>query len=119
MLPFSWGFVLSPQTLRGVPPLYAVELLSHRHLRYASGGLHLVLLASNVALVREGGVYKATLAAQAGFLALAAAGRFRLPVPGARLAHYYVLMTGATLASLGRYLRSGASWTWEKAEGTR
>jgi len=119
MLPFSWGFVLSPETLRGVPPLYAVELLSHRHLRYASGGLHLVLLASNVALVREGGIYKAALAAQAAFLALAAAGRFRLPLPAARLAHYYVLMTGATLASLGRYLRSGASWTWEKAEGTR
>jgi cellulose synthase/poly-beta-1,6-N-acetylglucosamine synthase-like glycosyltransferase len=119
MLPFSWGFVLSPQTLRGMPPLYAVELLSHRHLRYASGGLHLALLASNVALVRNGRIYESALAAQAAFLALAAAGRFRLPIRGARLAHYYLLMTGATLASLGRYVRSGASWTWEKAEGTR
>ena len=30
-----------------------------------------------------------------------------------------VVLALATLASLGRYLRSGASWTWEKAEGTR
>jgi hypothetical protein len=28
-------------------------------------------------------------------------------------------MTTATVASLARYLRDGASWTWEKAEGTR
>jgi len=28
-------------------------------------------------------------------------------------------MTSATLASLVRYLRSGPSLTWEKAEGTR
>jgi cellulose synthase/poly-beta-1,6-N-acetylglucosamine synthase-like glycosyltransferase len=119
MLPWSWGFLFSGSTLRGVPALYAVELLSHRHLRYASGMLHVVLLATNVALVREGPVYQAALAAQAGFLTLAAAGRLGAPLPGARLAHYYVLMTGATIASLVRYLRFGASLTWEKAEGTR
>jgi glycosyltransferase involved in cell wall biosynthesis len=119
MLPFSWGFVLSPETLRGVPPLYAVELLSHRHLRYSSGALHILLLATNVALVGEGAVYQLALGGQAAFLALAAAGRLRAPVPGAGLAHYYVLMTAATLASLVRHLRGGTSWTWEKAEGTR
>jgi hypothetical protein len=119
MLPFSWGFVLSPATLRGIPPLYAAELLSHRHLRYASGPLHVVLLATNLALVGEGRLYQAALAGQAAWLALAAAGRLRAPVPGAAIAHYYLLMTGATIASLVRYLRTGASWTWEKAEGTR
>ena len=119
MLPWSWGFLLSGDTLRGVPPLYAAELLSHRHLRYASGALHIVLLATNIALVGEGPLYQAALAAQGAWLALAAAGRFRAPVPGAGIAHYYLLMTTATLASLVRYLRSGASLTWEKAEGTR
>lgn len=119
MLPWSWGFILSGKTLRGVPPLYAVELVSHRHLRYASGLLHVVLLGTNVALVGEGAVYKAALATQGGWLALALAGRFRAPVPGAGIAHYYLLMTTATIASLARYLRSGASLTWEKAEGTR
>jgi glycosyltransferase involved in cell wall biosynthesis len=119
MLPFSWGFVFSGDTLRGQPPLYALELLSHRHLRYSSGLLHAVLLATNVALVREGPVYEAALAAQLAWLALAAAGRVRAPIPGAGIAHYYLLMTTATVASLARYLRRGASWTWEKAEGTR
>ena len=119
MLPWSWGFLLSGDTLRGVPPLYAAELLSHRHLRYASGALHIVLLTTNIALVGEGPLYQAALAAQGAWLALAAAGRFRAPVPGAGIAHYYLLMTTATLASLVRYLRSGASLTWEKAEGTR
>ncbi|HEY3207098.1 MAG TPA: glycosyltransferase [Gaiellaceae bacterium] len=119
MLPFSWGFVLDGGMLRGVPGLYAAELLSHRHLRYASGPLHVVLLATNVALVRDGPIYRAALAAQGAWLALAAAGRVRAPVPGAAVAHYYLLMTSATIASLVRYLRTGASWTWEKAEGTR
>ena len=119
MLPWSWGFLLSGNSLRGVPPLYALELVSHRHLRYASGAFHVVLLGTNIALLGEGPVYEAALAAQAAWLALAAAGRFRAPIPGAGIAHYYLLMTTATLASLVRYLRSGASLTWEKAEGTR
>src|SRR5919204_2761051 len=119
MLPWSWAFLLTGRSLRGVPPLYAAELVSHRHLRYGSGMLHILLLATNVALVGEAPVYKVALAAQTAWLALAAAGRFRLPVPGAGLAHYYFLMTTATLASLVRYLREGPSLTWEKAEGTR
>jgi len=119
MLPWSWGFLLSGRSLRGVPAVYAIELVSHRHLRYASGALHVVLLGTNIALVGEGPLYQAGLAAQAAWLALAAGGRLRAPIPGAAIAHYYLLMTTATLASLVRYLRSGASLTWEKAEGTR
>jgi hypothetical protein len=119
MLPWSWGFVFGARSLRGVPPVYAVELVSHRHLRYASGLFHVVLLGTSIALVGEGAVYEVALGAQVAWLALAAAGRMRAPIPGARLAEYYLLMTTATLASLARYLRSGASLTWEKAEGTR
>ena len=119
MLPWSWGFLLSGNSLRGVPPVYALELVSHRHLRYASGALHVVLLGTNIALVGQGRVYQVALGLQAAWLLLAAAGRLRAPIPGAGIAHYYLLMTTATLASLVRYLRSGASLTWEKAEGTR
>ena len=119
MLPWSWGFLLSGNALRGVPPVYALELVSHRHLRYASGVLHVVLLATNIALVGEGPVYQVALGLQAAWVVLAGAGRLRAPIPGAGIAHYYLLMTTATLASLVRYLRSGASLTWEKAEGTR
>ena len=78
-----------------------------------------MLLGTNVALVGEGKVYQVALGGQAAWLGLAAAGRLRLRIPGAALAHYYFLVTAATLASLVRYVRSGPSLTWEKAEGTR
>ncbi len=119
MLPWSWGFLLSSNSVRGVPPVYVLELVSHRHLRYASGALHVLLLGTNIALVGERPVYQVALGMQAAWLLLAAAGGLRAPIPGAGIAHYYLLMTTATLASLVRYLRSGASLTWEQAEGTR
>ena len=119
MLPWSWHYLFEAKPLRGVPPMYRFELLSHRVLRYASGFLHVGLLATSIALVHEGRAYQATLAAQALWLALAAAGKLKLRVPGAGLAWYYLLMTVATLAALVRYLREGAPLMWEKAEGTR
>jgi glycosyltransferase involved in cell wall biosynthesis len=119
MLPWSWRHLFEAGSLRGQPTLYLGQLLSHRVLRYGSGFLHVALLATSIALVDEGLPYRAALAAQAGFLALAAAGKLRLPVPGAGLAYYYLLMTSATVAALGRYLREGAPLMWEKAEGTR
>jgi glycosyltransferase involved in cell wall biosynthesis len=119
MLPWSWRYLFAGAGLRGVPPLYFIELLSHRVLRYSTGVLHVVLLGTNITLLGEGRVYQIVFGAQVAWLGLAAAGRLRAPVPGASLAHYYLLMTSATVTSLLRYLREGASLTWEKAEGTR
>jgi glycosyltransferase involved in cell wall biosynthesis len=119
MLPWSWRHLFEARSLRGVPPLYLAELLSHRVLRYASGFLHVALLATSVALVDEGLVYQVVLAGQLAWLGLAAAGNLRLPLPGAGLAYYYLLMSWATVVALGRYLRQGAPLMWEKAEGTR
>ncbi|MDW8338768.1 MAG: glycosyltransferase family 2 protein [Thermoleophilia bacterium] len=114
-----WGHILSGRALRRVRPLYALQLLSHRILRYASGLLHVALLLSSAALVARGAVYRLALVLQLGALALAGAGRARLPIPGARLAWYYLAVTAATVAGLLRYLRSGTPQTWEKARGTR
>src|SRR5205823_186476 len=119
MLPWSWRHLFEARSLRDVPRLYLLELLSHRVLRYVSGFLHVALVATSIALVDEGLVYQAVLAAQIVWLVLAVAGKLRLPVPGAGLAYYYLLMTWATVVSLGRYLREGAPLMWEKAEGTR
>jgi glycosyltransferase involved in cell wall biosynthesis len=119
MLPWSWRYLFEARPLSGVPRMYLFELLSHRVLRYASGFLHVGLLATSIALWGEGWVYEAALAAQALWLALAAAGKLKLRVPGAGLAWYYLLMTVATMAALVRYLREGAPLMWEKAEGTR
>jgi cellulose synthase/poly-beta-1,6-N-acetylglucosamine synthase-like glycosyltransferase len=119
MFEHCWLILLRGRMLRGVGPLYLFELLAHRVLRYASGLLHLLLLGTSIALVGEGLVYELILAAQLALLVLAAAGRLRIPIPGAAIAYYYVLVTWATVAALFRYARFGVPPVWEKVEGTR
>jgi cellulose synthase/poly-beta-1,6-N-acetylglucosamine synthase-like glycosyltransferase len=119
MFEHCWLITLRGRTLRRLPPLYLAEMISHRHLRYGSGLLHLLLLGTSIALVREGPLYQVALAGQGGLLALAAAGKLGLRVPGAALAYYYVLVTCATVVSLAGYLHHGVPAVWEKAEGTR
>ncbi|MGH3013625.1 MAG: glycosyltransferase family 2 protein [Gaiellaceae bacterium] len=119
MLAQCWLHLLSGRMLRPAEPLYVFQLVSHRVLRYSSGLLHLAVLGSSLALVREGGVYRLALAGQLAFLGLAGAGKLRLPLPGAALAWYYLLVTAATVSGLLRLLRSGVPTVWEKAEGTR
>ncbi|MGH3065617.1 MAG: glycosyltransferase family 2 protein [Gaiellaceae bacterium] len=113
------GHILSGRMFRRTRPLYMAELISHRVLRYSTGLLHVGLLASSVALLGRGPFYRVFLTLQLGGLALAAAGRARLPIPGARLAYYYFVVTKATVAALARYLRSGTPQMWDKAKGTR
>ena len=119
MLAQCWLHLLSGRMLRPAEPLYVFQLVSHRVLRYSSGLLHLAVLGSSLALAREGGVYRLALAGQLAFLGLAGAGKLRLPLPGAALAWYYLLVTAATVSGLLRLLRSGVPTVWEKAEGTR
>ena len=111
MFEHCWAIVVEGKMLRRTGPLYLVEVLSHRHLRYASGLLHLVLLGSSIALVGHGTVYAVALGLQLGVLAAAAF--------GVGLPRYYVLVTWATVVSLWNYLRRGVPATWEAAEGTR
>jgi hypothetical protein len=111
MFEHCWLIVLRGKMLRRLGPTYTLEIVSHRHLRYGSGILHLALLGSSLALVRAGHVYDVALGAQLALLGAAAIG-----VP---IARYYVLVTGATVVSLVNYLRAGVPPVWEKAEGTR
>jgi cellulose synthase/poly-beta-1,6-N-acetylglucosamine synthase-like glycosyltransferase len=111
MFEHCWLITLRGGMLRGLPALYRAEIVSHRVLRYASGLLHLALLASSVSLAPRGGVYRLALAGQLALLAHAAAR------PG--LPRYYALVTWATVEALGNYLRRGVPATWQAAEGTR
>jgi cellulose synthase/poly-beta-1,6-N-acetylglucosamine synthase-like glycosyltransferase len=105
MFEHCWLIVLRGKMLRRLGLVYGLEILSHRHLRYASGILHLVLLATSIALVTHGWVYDAVLAAQVVLLAAAAA--------GVGIARYYVLITWATVVALWNYLRRGVPANWE------
>ena len=120
MMNRTWGVLLHDRMLspRGYGPLYAYEMLSHRALRYASPFLHLIALAANIALVGEGWVYIATLAAQVALLAAAALGRV-IPAWPLRIASYYVSVTASIAAGLIDRIRSGPATTWEPVEGTR
>lgn len=111
MFEHCWAIVLEGKMLRGLRPLYLVEILSHRHLRYASGLLHLVLLGTSIALVGHGVLYAVALGLQLGVLSAA--------LFGVGLPRYYVLITWATVVGLWNYVRRGVPSTWEIAEGTR
>ena len=115
-----WDIVAGEGMLapRGYPPLYALELASHRLLRYLTPFLHLGALAANLVLLGEGWVYTAALAAQLAFLAAALLGR-RLPAAPLRIARYYTMTTAAIAVGLWDRLRGGPPGTWEKAPGTR
>ena len=111
MFEHCWEITLRGSMLKRLPAGYLVQVLSHRLLRYGSGILHLLLLATSLALVGEGLVYQVVLAAQILLLAAAAV--------GVGIARYYVLITWATVVALWNYLRRGVPATWEAAEGTR
>ncbi|HEX5445019.1 MAG TPA: hypothetical protein VFW87_14370, partial [Pirellulales bacterium] len=103
--------LLRGRMLRRLGPVYGLEIVSHRVLRYASGPLHVVLLATSLALFQSGVVYAVMLACQLGLLLAALA--------GVGIARYYVLVSWATLVALWNYLRRGVPATWDVAEGTR
>jgi hypothetical protein len=110
----GWLHLLSGRMLRPAEPLYLAQLVSHRVLRYGSGLLHVVLLATSVALAHRAPVYRLALAKQLAWLGLAAAGRLRLPLPGAAIAYHYLLLTAATVPGLVRALQDDVPAVWEK-----
>jgi cellulose synthase/poly-beta-1,6-N-acetylglucosamine synthase-like glycosyltransferase len=122
MMGHTWAIVarggmLSP---RGYGPGYALMVLSHRLVRYATPALHVLALAINIALVARGvgWLYVATLVAQGALLAAAALGGEVRARP-LLLARYYVLTTASLAAGLWDWLRHGTDASWEAAEGSR
>ena len=122
MMSHTWpivirGGMLSP---RGYPPGYALMILSHRLLRYATPALHVLALAANIALVARGSgvLYVVTLDLQlALLLAASLAGMVRArPL---LIARYYVLTTASLAMGFWDWLRHGTDAAWEVSEGTR
>ena len=111
----KWG-MLDP---RGYGPGYALEIYSHRLLRYLTPWLHLIAFGVNVALLGHGTVYVVTMALQVALLVGALLGRF-VPALPFRIAYYYVTVTASIAVGLWDRLRAGSvPIGWEKVEGTR
>lgn len=122
MMAHTWAIVLrgGMLSLRGYGPGYAAMILSHRLLRYLTPFLHLIALASSIALVALGSsaLYQAALGLQLALpigAALGGALRWRALL----VARYYVLTTAALATGLWDCLRHGVAASWEAAEGTR
>jgi glycosyltransferase involved in cell wall biosynthesis len=109
MMSHTWPIMLTGGILdpRGYSPRYALQIFSHRLLRYLTPFLHAASLATSIRLR-----YRLPAAAHLALLAAAALGR-------PRLARYYVLVTASPAAGLWDWLRTGTPAGWEKAEGTR
>jgi len=120
MMSHTWPIVLRGGMLspRGYDPLYALMIISHRILRYASPLLHLIMLATSVALIGHGWVYLVAVVLQVGVLVAAALARL-VPVRPFLVARYYVLTTASLAAGLWDWLARGTAAGWEPAEGTR
>ncbi len=120
MMSHTWpivvrGGMLSP---RGYGVVYTLMIISHRVLRYASPFLHLLALATSIALLGEGWIYASALALQLAVL-LAALLAPVIPARPLLVARYYVLTTFSLLAGLWDWLTEGTQAGWEPAEGTR
>ena len=112
MFEHCWLIVLRGKMLRRLGLVYGLEIVSHRLLRYGSGLLHVVLLATSIALVtRRMGVRRRCSPRSS------PCSRWRRL--GVGIARYYVLVSLATLVALWNYLRRGVPATWELAEGPR
>jgi hypothetical protein len=109
------GGMLSP---RGYDPLYALMIVSHRILRYLSPFLHLIVLATSIALLGHSWVYAAALVFQVAVLIAALAARV-VPIRPLLIARYYVLTTASLAAGLWDWLAHGTPAGWDPAEGTR
>ena len=111
-----WPIVLTGGLLgvRGYSPLYALEVYSHRVLRYLTPLLHLIALGTNIVLLDDGAIYVVTFAAQIALLLGALVNMGPL-----RIARYYVAMTAAIGIAFFDWLRTGTPAGWEQAEGTR
>jgi cellulose synthase/poly-beta-1,6-N-acetylglucosamine synthase-like glycosyltransferase len=109
------GGMLSP---RGYDPLYALMIVSHRILRYLSPFVHVILLATNIALLGHGWVYAVALVLQVALLLAALAAR-AIPIRPLLIARYYVLTTASPAAGLWDWLAHGTPAGWDPAEGTR
>ena len=119
MMSHAWPAILGGGLLdpRGYGALYALEIYSHRALRYATPFLHLVAFGANLALLGRAGIYMATFVAQVTVLAAAVAARRGRPRLFG-LCRYYVLMTASLAAGLWDWARRGTPATWER-EGVR
>lgn len=115
-----WDIVVGEGMIdpRGYTPVYLLEIVSHRILRYLSPLLHLIALVTSAILAGTSLFWEVVLAVQLLGLIGAIAGRW-IPLLPFRICRYYMMVTLAIPLGLWDRWRQGPPGYWEKAEGTR
>jgi cellulose synthase/poly-beta-1,6-N-acetylglucosamine synthase-like glycosyltransferase len=110
MMGHTWPIVVQGglSDPRGYPPRYALLVVSHRLLRYATPFLHAALLVSSLKR-------RWALAGQLAVVAAALSGRGRAGL----VARYYVLTTASIGLGLYDWLRHGTEAGWDPVEEAR
>jgi hypothetical protein len=120
MMSHGWPIVLRGGLLspKGYGPLYALMILSHRVLRYATPFLHLLALLANLLLLSTSWVYVVAMVVQCALIGAAVLARWVRARP-LLVARYYVLTNAALAAGLWDWKRHGTEAGWSPPEGTR
>lgn len=100
---------------------YAIELLSHKALRYLAFVLLATTLVASALLAGSATVYLAAFLVQAGFLACALAGsavRHAGPLAAVlSMPYYFVLVNAAAMQAFFKFLRRERSRMWQPRQG--
>lgn len=120
MMSHGWPIVLKGGMLspKGYGPLYALMIVSHRLLRYATPFLHLLALIASLLLLTTSWIYVVAVALQCALMGAAVLARW-IPWRLFLVARYYVLTTAALAAGLWDWRRHGTEAGWSPPEGTR
>lgn len=102
--------------------LYAVQMISHKVLRYVVPACLALAFLSNAALVGSSSVFAAAFAAQAAFYLAALAG-WAIERAGFRLGplalpYYFAIANGASLVAFVKFVRGQNHVVWEPIRGT-
>jgi cellulose synthase/poly-beta-1,6-N-acetylglucosamine synthase-like glycosyltransferase len=102
--------------------LFALQMISHKLLRYSAPVLLFVALISNLFLVNDSDIYRITMAGQGAFYFAALGGallaRFGVRLGVAGLPYYFVLANVAILAAFIQFARGEAHVVWEPLRET-
>jgi cellulose synthase/poly-beta-1,6-N-acetylglucosamine synthase-like glycosyltransferase len=120
MMSHGWPIVLRGGLLspKGYGPLYALMIVSHRVLRYATPFLHLIVLIVSLLLMTTHWIYAVAVALQCALVGAAVLARWVAWRP-LLVARYYVLTQAALAGGLWDWKRHGTEAGWSPPEGTR
>ena len=102
--------------------LYALQMISHKVMRYSAPLFMVTLFVSNLFLINESGFHLVTFLAQSLFYVAALAGwicaRAGLRIGPLALPYYFALANAASVVAFAKFMRGEAHVTWEPLRET-